>query len=138
MVEPSPVPSPPPTEAPAAKVSATEAPPTGFVARARGWWQRQSQKLKDHFAEYGSIAIVTYFVIFFATWAGFAIAIARGFSSDASASDASTIGAAWVATKTTQPLRILATLAVTPFVAAAWHRIRGRKPAPPSTTKESE
>lgn len=111
----------------------------GWFARAKGWWRRQSQKLKDHFAEYGTIAIVTYFAIFFATWAGFAIAIARGISTDASASDASTIGAAWVATKTTQPIRILVTLAVTPFVAAAWHRIRGRKPAadvpPPSETK---
>ena len=55
-----------------------EAPaPSGF-ARARAWWSRQSQKLKDHFAEYGGIAIATYFVIFALTWSGFAVAIGQG------------------------------------------------------------
>lgn len=101
--------------------------PSGF-ARAKAWWTRQSQKLKDHFAEYGGIAIATYFAIFFATWAGFAIAIGQGIAVDGAATDGSTIGAAWLATKATQPLRILATLAVTPFVAAIYHRIR--PPAP--------
>lgn len=104
-------------------------PPSGF-ARVRAWWSRQSQKLKDHFAEYGGIAIATYFVIFALTWVGFAIAIGRGVAVDGAATDGSTIGAAYLATKATQPLRILATLAVTPFVAAVWHRIRPRKQPP--------
>lgn len=112
------------------------APPSGLFGKAQAWWRRQSQRLKDHFAEYGWIAIAMYFVIFFLTWAGFAIAISSGLESDGSATDAGTIGAAWVATKTTQPLRIIATLAITPFVADLWFKIRPRKPAP--TTKESE
>lgn len=103
--------------------------PSGF-GRVRAWWTRQSQKLKDHFAEYGGIAIATYFAIFFLTWAGFAVAISRGVTVDGAVGDSGTIGAAWLATKATQPLRILATLAVTPIVAAIWHRVRGHRPEP--------
>ncbi|MBL8944069.1 MAG: hypothetical protein JNK45_13015 [Myxococcales bacterium] len=107
-----------------------EAPaPSGF-ARARAWWSRQSQKLKDHFAEYGGIAIATYFVIFALTWSGFAVAIGQGVAVDGAATDGTTIGTAWLATKATQPLRILATLAITPLVAAVWHRIRPPAPKP--------
>jgi len=92
------------------------------------WWGRQSQKLKDHFAEYGTIAIIVYFGIFFATWAGFAIAISQGLEAEGVESGSGSIFGAWLATKATQPLRILATLASTPLVAAIWHRVRGRKP----------
>jgi hypothetical protein len=103
--------------------------PSGF-ARARAWWSRQSQKLKDHFAEYGGIAIATYFVIFALTWTGFAVAIGQGVAVDGAATDGTTIGTAWLATKATQPLRILVTLAITPLVAAIWHRIRPPAPKP--------
>ncbi len=108
-----------------------ETPPTGF-GRVKAWWSRNSVKLKEHFAEYGRIAIITYFTIFFATVAGFAIAIG---GSGEGAWAWGTLGAAWLATKATQPLRIGATLAVTPVVAAVWHRLRGRTPpvAPPIT-----
>jgi hypothetical protein len=103
-----------------------EAPPA--PAAPTTWWGRQSQKLKDHFAEFGTIAIIVYFTIFFATWAGFAIAISQGIEAEGVASDSGVLFGAWVATKATQPLRILATLGVTPFVAAIWHRVRGRRP----------
>jgi hypothetical protein len=39
------------------------------------------------------------------------------------------LGATWLATKLTQPLRIFATLALTPVVAAALRKLR-RKPDP--------
>ncbi len=104
-----------------------ETPAPSGLGRARAWWTRQSQKLKDHFAEYGGIAIATYFAIFFLTWSGFAVAVGRGMTVDGAVGDGGTIGAAWLATKATQPLRILATLAITPIVAALWHRVRGRR-----------
>lgn len=112
--------------------------PSAF-ARARAWWSRQSQKLKDHFAEYGGIAIATYLVIFLLTWAGFAVAIGQGVAVDGAATDGTTIGTAWLATKATQPLRIIATLAITPLVAAVWHRIRPPAPEPaPQGSSASE
>lgn len=107
-----------------------DAPAPSAFARARAWWSRQSQKLKDHFAEYGGIAIATYLVIFALTWSGFAVAIGQGVAVDGAATDGTTIGTAWLATKATQPLRILATLAITPLVAAVWHRIRPPAPKP--------
>ena len=62
------------------------------------------------------MAIATYFAIFWLVFGGFAVAIATGVTVDSNAATAGTIGAAWVATKFTQPLRILATLVLTPLV----------------------
>lgn len=75
------------------------------------------EKLKALLAEYGSLAITIYFIIFGAVLAGFAIAISAGFEVEGTAGTAGTIGAAWLATKLTQPLRIGATLLLTPIVA---------------------
>ncbi len=111
----------PPIPAPAAPE------PTGF-GKVLAWWKVMRQRLKDHFAEYGSIALVVYFSIFFMTWIGFTIAIRAGAEVEGAAEQTGSIGAAYVATKLTQPLRILATLAVTPFAAMIWYRVRGRKP----------
>ena len=69
--------------------------------------------------EYGSLAIWVYFAIFFIVLVGFAIAIKSGVKVESAAGTAGVWGAAWVSTKLTQPLRILATLALTPFVCAS-------------------
>ena len=92
-------------------------------------------KLEAHLAEYGAIALVVYLTIWLSVWAGFAIAIAAGFEIDvadegAGAGTWGTILAAYVPTKLTQPIRIAATLVVTPVVAAIWHKIRGTEHVP--------
>lgn len=84
------------------------------------------RRLERLFADYGTVAIVTYFVIFFTTWGGFAAAITFGINVDGAAAGAGTIGAAWLATKVTQPLRIGATVLLTPVAARVWHRVRPR------------
>ena len=61
-----------------------------------------------------------------------------GQSIDVDGAQTGTIGTAYLATKVTQPLRILVTLAITPFVAMAWHRIRGRKPTPAAEPPKPE
>jgi hypothetical protein len=76
------------------------------------------EKLKALLEEYGRVAIWTYLVIWLTVLAGFAIAIATGLRASGGAAGLGVIGAAWVATKLTQPLRIAATLALTPAVAA--------------------
>jgi hypothetical protein len=102
---------------------------TGFLGRLGMRWKALRKRLSDHFAEYGVIAVLIYLAIFLATWFGFTIAIRSGASIDGTAGETGSIGAAYLATQLTKPLRILATLAVTPFAAMLWDRIRGRKPA---------
>ncbi|MEJ7732243.1 MAG: hypothetical protein WKG00_23930 [Polyangiaceae bacterium] len=96
-----------------------------------------SERLKALFAEYGQLAIVIYLVIFVVVLAGFALAIRFGVQVDGTAGAAGTLGAAWLATKLTQPLRIAAALALTPVVAALRHRLRGTTPAAPAPTADA-
>jgi hypothetical protein len=75
------------------------------------------EKLKALLAEYGRVAIWTYFAIFALVLAGFALAITYGFDVESAKGGAGVLGAAYLATKATQPLRIAATLALTPLIA---------------------
>jgi hypothetical protein len=90
-------------------------------------------KLKTLLEEYGRVAIWTYLVIWLSVLGGFVFAIATGFRASSGAVGLGVIGAAWVATKLTQPLRIAATLALTPVVATALKKWR-----PPQTPTEDE
>jgi hypothetical protein len=85
------------------------------------------ERLKALLAEYGRVAIWTYFVIFGLTLCGFAIAIAAGVEVESAQGKAGILGAAYVATKLTQPLRIFATLALTPIIARVAARLRRPK-----------
>ena len=73
------------------------------------------ERLKDLLAEYGRIALITYLVLFALVFIGFLIAISAGFETDSGS--AGSLGAAWLATKVTQPIRIGAALLLTPLVA---------------------
>jgi hypothetical protein len=88
------------------------------------------EKLKSLLAEYGNVALGTYIAIWLLTLAGFAIAISTGIQVEGAASGAGLLGATWVATKLTQPLRIAGTLVSTPIVAAVLRKLRGRTGAP--------
>jgi hypothetical protein len=82
---------------------------------------------KQLLAEYGRVAIAVYLVIFVATLLGSWMAIRMGWRPAGAAGNAGTLAAAYVATKLTQPLRIAATVVLTPLVAKAHERItRGR------------
>ncbi|MEO1227584.1 MAG: hypothetical protein AAFZ18_01675 [Myxococcota bacterium] len=78
---------------------------------------------------WGPVALGTWLSLFVLTLLGFGLAISLGveaFADDAGA--ASTLGVwggAYLATQATKPLRLLATLALTPLVA----RVLGRTPA---------
>ena len=82
------------------------------------------EKWKALLAEYGPVAVGVYLAIFAVVFAGAAVALQLGFSFEVTAGSAGTLGAAWVATKLTQPLRILATVALTPPVAAVVRRVQ--------------
>ncbi len=76
--------------------------------------------------EYGTVALIVYFTIFFAVLGGFWLAIRFGWQPSSAAGNVGTLAAAYIATKLTQPIRIAATLVATPIVAKLYERVRGR------------
>lgn len=86
-------------------------------------------RLEALLAKYGKLALIIYFGIFGLVLAGFAIAIRAGVQVETAAGEAGTLAAAWVATKLTQPLRIIATLVLTPIVGKVLDRFKKAPPA---------
>lgn len=82
------------------------------------------ERIKALLAEYGRVALATYFGLFALVFTGFGVAIALGMHVASGAGGAGVLGAAYVATKLTQPLRIAATIAMTPLVARVAERFR--------------
>jgi len=88
----------------------------------KAWLQRIKSDWKQLAAEYGPVALFTYLVIFALAGTAIFIAIKTGFQFEGvDAGDrkgfAALIFSTWVGLKLTQPLRILLTIALTPFVA---------------------
>lgn len=81
-------------------------------------------KLKQLLAEYGWVAFSIYMTLFFGVLAGFYLAIAAGWAPESVAGKAGAFTAAYLATKLTQPLRIAATVVLTPLVGRLWQRKR--------------
>ena len=82
------------------------------------------ERIKALIAEYGRVALATYFGLFGLVFVGFGLAIALGVHVESAEGHAGVLGAAYVATKLTQPLRIAATLALTPLVARVFEKFR--------------
>lgn len=80
--------------------------------------------LKEIAAEYGAVAVVVYLAIFAVVLLGSWSAIHLGWKPSGVRGGVGTFTAAYIATKLTQPLRIAATLALTPVVARVYERIR--------------
>ena len=74
-------------------------------------------KLKSLFVEYGILAFVINYLIFGVVIAGFAFAISSGWDVSSGGEKAGLWFSAYVATKAVQPVRIAATLLITPVVA---------------------
>jgi hypothetical protein len=75
-------------------------------------------------ADYGRVGLWTYLVLSLSAIAGFSLAIGIGLKPSSTSGVLGVIGAGWVAAKATMPIRILATLALTPVVAAVLRRRR--------------
>ncbi len=84
-------------------------------------------RLQKLLAEYGKVALYTYLTLSIFTIVAFSIAIAIGVSPSSATGMFGVIGAGWLAAKATMPLRILATVALTPLVASLVRRITKRK-----------
>lgn len=61
--------------------------------------------------------MATYLSVFAVVFVGFALAIELGIQVESAGAGAGVLGAAYVATKLSQPLRIAATIVLTPLVA---------------------
>jgi ABC-type siderophore export system fused ATPase/permease subunit len=81
-------------------------------------------------AEYGTVAVVVYFTIFFTVLGAAWIAIHLGWRPDSVAGNVGSFTAAYLATKVTQPIRIASTLALTPLAARVYERFARKEPAP--------
>jgi hypothetical protein len=73
-------------------------------------------RLKELLEDYGTVAIYTYFAIFVVVLGAFVVAIKMGIRAESTAGELGILGSAWLATKVTQPLRIAASIALTPVV----------------------
>ena len=77
--------------------------------------------------EYGAVAVVVYFALFFAVLLGSWAAIGAGWKPSGTLASVGTFTAAYVFTKLTQPVRIGATVVLAPLVARLWERVAGRR-----------
>lgn len=84
-------------------------------------------QIKHILGEYGPIAIVAYFAIFFTVFLAAWGALHFGWRPESVAGNVGTFTAAYLATKLTQPARIAATLVLTPILARVYRRL-ARKP----------
>lgn len=80
--------------------------------------------LKQIAAEYGAVAVVVYLTIFTVVLLGAWAAIHFGWKPDSAGGRVGSFTAAYIVTKLSQPLRIAATLALTPVVARVYERMR--------------
>ena len=83
--------------------------------------------LKQFAVEYGSLFVFVYLAIFTVVLVGFWAAIKFGWSTDSAAANVGAWTAAYLATKITQPVRIVASVAVTPMLGRFYDRIFKRK-----------
>lgn len=84
-------------------------------------------RLEKLLAEYGRVALYTYLTLSLCAILGFSIAIGAGLAPSSATGVFGVIGAGWLAAKATMPLRILATLALTPLIATLVRRVTKRK-----------
>lgn len=95
-----------------------------------------SERLKALLAEWGPLFVVVWFVVFATVLVGFVLAIQFGFRAESTAGTLGTWGAAYLATQVTKPLRIAATLVITPALGALLKRFR--RPATALTAPEPQ
>jgi hypothetical protein len=97
-------------------------------------------KLQALAEEYGPVALVTWFAIFFATLGAFYVAIESGFTPEGAAGRSGTVAMAYGATQLTKPLRAVATFALTPLIARSLRlrRIPVAAPAAHEATPAAE
>jgi hypothetical protein len=86
---------------------------------------------KHLLTEYGTVAVVLYFAIFFLVLFGAWVAVRAGLAPASTGGKVGTWAAAYIITKLTQPIRIAATVVMTPLIARIYERITGQRAVAP-------
>ena len=81
------------------------------------WFKQTKARWDQVKAEYGKIAIWTYLTLSILVLGGFFLAIKMGIEVGGAGEATSALFGAWLAAKVTQPVRIAATIVLTPMVA---------------------
>jgi hypothetical protein len=89
-------------------------------------------RLKRLVEEYGATAIGVFLALWVLVFAGACVAIAYGWRPQSTAGTVGTVAAAYVVLRLTLPIRVPATLVLTPLVARAMKRLRQRRPRSPA------
>lgn len=89
------------------------------MEKLSGWRQKMAQ--------FGTMGIAIYLASFVLVFSGFLVAINAGWKTESTAGTAGVIGAAYVATRLTAPLRIGIALVLAPIATRLWNRWRGVK-----------
>mgnify|MGYP000176567019 CR=1 FL=1 len=95
-------------------------------------WADLKARYQQLLADYGYGAFGVWFGIFLLTWGGFWLAIKTGMEVDSAVAGAGTIGGAYLLTQATKPVRIVATLVLTPIVVGGWRKMRGQPAVAPA------
>jgi hypothetical protein len=95
------------------------------IQKTKDSWASLKARYQQLLSDYGYGAFGVWFTIFLATWGGFYVGIQTGMELEGAAASAGTIGGAYVMTQATKPIRIVATLVLTPIVVGGWRRMRG-------------
>lgn len=82
--------------------------------------------LKQLLVDYGRVAFGVYVAIFLVVMAGAWTAVRLGWQPESATGDMGILAAAYLVTKLTQPVRLAATLVLTPLVAKVQERLGGR------------
>lgn len=90
------------------------------------------ERFKILLAEYGPVLIVVWLGVFGLVWAGFVLAIKFGFGVESETGFWGVVVSAYLATQLAKPLRIAATLVITPAAATLLRRFRKPASAVPS------
>ena len=112
---------------------ASDAPATAGedAAKSGNPWTRAKVRIQELVAEYGYIALGTWFTIFGLSVLGFSIAIRFGYEPEGGAGSAGIVGSAYLLTQAIKPIRAALTVALTPLVAKVLHRNRNAPPPAP-------
>lgn len=88
------------------------------------------ERLRLLWEEYGTVGVVVFAVLWVGTLGVIYTAVKLGWRPESAAGEAGTFGMAYVIFRFTLPVRIGATLVLTPLVAKVLEKFGWRKPAP--------
>lgn len=96
------------------------------------------KKFTEVLTEYGVIAVILYFAMFFAVLFGAYFALKAGWTPKGFAAETGRWVVAYGIAKLSTPIRLAATVALSPLIARIWERMRGHRRAAVIPPPDSE